>query len=145
MPRILCIDYGRVRLGLALSDESMTLASTLPYINVRKGNLLHKIDTVIKENDVGEIVVGLPLSLNGADTEMTKEARVFADKLQELLELPVTLWDERLSSYEAEDMLRETGLDIRKVKEKRDSESARIVLQDYLDQSDDTAMNGGKE
>jgi len=132
--RVLCLDYGRVRLGVAVSDESRMLAFTQPFISTQKGNVLQKIRSVIEDNDCGEIVVGLPLSLDGTDSLMTEEVRVFVDKLRELVDIPVTLWDERLSSYAAEDALREAGVNSRRLKEKRDSESARIVLQEYLDE-----------
>ena len=117
-----------------MSDESRMLAFTQPFISTQKGNVLQKIRSVIEDNDCGEIVVGLPLSLDGTDSLMTEEVRVFVDKLRELVDIPVTLWDERLSSYAAEDALREAGVNSRRLKEKRDSESARIVLQEYLDE-----------
>ncbi len=132
MARILCLDYGNVRLGVAISDPDKTLAMARDYINVKKGNVLNKLKSLISENDCEEIVVGLPLSLNGQDTQKTVEIRTFAAKLEELLDVKITLWDERLTSYEADRLLEESNVKMDKRKEKRDSLAAQIILQDYL-------------
>ncbi|HEO65012.1 MAG TPA: pre-16S rRNA-processing nuclease YqgF, partial [Spirochaetes bacterium] len=85
MARILCLDYGNVRLGVAISDPDNILAMAREYINVKKGNVLGKLKSLIAENGCEEIVIGLPISLNGQDTQKTVEVRTFATKLEELL------------------------------------------------------------
>ncbi len=133
MGRILCLDYGHVRIGVALSDPKHIIASVMPYISVKKGNILKKIKDLIEMNDCEKIIIGLPLSLNGQETQKSLEVRRFCDKLQELLDIPVLLYDERLSTYAAENILMESGINRKKQKELKDSLSAQIVLQNYLD------------
>ncbi|MDH4129780.1 MAG: Holliday junction resolvase RuvX [Spirochaetota bacterium] len=133
MARILCLDFGHVRIGVAISDQSRTIATSNDYIAVKKGNVLQKIITIVSENECDEIVIGLPISLNGNDTQKTVEVRKFADILSKHFNIPITLWDERLSSYTAENILKETNVRRDKRKGKRDSLSAQIILQGYLD------------
>ena len=133
MNPILCLDYGHVRIGVAISDASQTLASSREFINVKKGKIFAKIKTFIAENECESLVIGLPLSLNGQDTQKTVEVRRFAERLQEEIDIPVHLFDERLSSYEADSILIEQNMSREKRKLKRDSLAAQIILQDYLD------------
>ncbi len=142
MAKILCLDYGNVRLGVAITHSDNTLAMARDYINVKKGNVLNKLKSLIAENGCEEIVVGLPLSLNGQDTQKTTEVRTFAAKLEELLDVKITLWDERLTSYEADRLMEESHVKIEKRKEKRDSLAAQIILQDYLDSLGPSSFNG---
>jgi putative holliday junction resolvase len=137
VPRILSVDYGERRVGLALSDRTATIASPLPTMTRRKGKRppVAPVARLAEENDVAEIVVGLPLTLEGDDSDWTREVRDFADALSERTGLPVTLQDERMTSVRAERAVRSLGLSKRKREEKErvDAAAAVLILQAYLD------------
>lgn len=136
-------DYGRRRIGLALSDDSATLAR--PWQTVEAGatpaasaaRVADVLDAArrdpLDDFSVGAVVVGLPRRLNGSDTDQTAAARLFAEALGKRTGLPVHLQDERLTSVEAEARLAERERDWRARKKKIDALAAAIVLQDYLD------------
>jgi putative Holliday junction resolvase len=97
--RVLALDYGAARCGCALSDPTQTLASPIePVLRpaTRKG--LARIDDLVREREVGRVVVGLPLSLSGADSAQTEETRAWAALLAERLSVPVELYDERFTT-----------------------------------------------
>jgi putative Holliday junction resolvase len=97
--RVLALDYGAARCGCALSDPTQTLASPIePVLRpaTRKG--LARIGDLVRERDVGRVVVGLPLSLSGADSAQTEETRAWAALLAERLTVPVELYDERFTT-----------------------------------------------
>jgi len=135
--RILGIDYGERRIGLALSDPTATIAQPLPTLTRRIGKRppVSKILTIMSTNDVVEIVVGLPLTLAGEDSDWTRTVREFADKLHTRAGIPVYLIDERMTSVQAERSVRSLGLkkSQREQKERLDSAAALILLQMYLD------------
>lgn len=137
MPRILAVDYGERRIGLALSDPTATIASPLPTLKRRKGKRppVAPIARLVEENAVEEIVVGLPLTLEGDDSDWTREVREFANALADRTSLPVALRDERLTSVRAERAVRSLGLSKEKREEKSrvDAAAAVLILQAYLD------------
>ena len=137
MAKILCLDYGMVRIGVAISDLSQTIATSYDFINAKKGKTFDKIKNLIHEHQCEKVVIGLPLSLNGQDTQKTLQVRAFAEKLQEAINKPVILWDERLTTYEAENILISQNVKWDKRKKLKDSLSAQLILQDYLDQQGD--------
>jgi putative Holliday junction resolvase len=120
--KILGIDYGTKRIGVAISDESLTLARELSIVSPKE--FASGIDSIIADEGVAEIVVGLPLNMNGGDTDKTREAREFARQLEKK-SLPVHLVDERLSSAMA---ARAAGTE-----KNIDSLAAQMILQTYLD------------
>ena len=133
--RLLGIDYGRKRLGLALSDEGGVLASPLPVYR-RSGALADDIAflrRLVKEWSVGMIVIGLPLNMDGSTGEMAEEVTRFAARIEGEIGLPIVPIDERLTSVEAERALIEGGISRRKRKGLRDSLAAVLILQGYLD------------
>jgi putative Holliday junction resolvase len=133
--RILGIDYGRRRIGLALSDEEEILASPLPP-HVRRHSEERDIAALasrIKRHTVKAVVVGWPLNMDGSRGEMAREAELFADRIRQQTGLPTELFDERLTSTEAERVLVEANLPRRRRKELRDSLSATLILQGHLD------------
>ena len=135
MGRILGIDYGDSRVGLALSDPTKTIAS--PYqtiLNEGEERLLHKLKNIISEKDIECLVLGLPIGLNGQDTQQTKKVREFALAIQ-VIELPIFLQDERLSSQSAAKSLREQNIKTGHNKHLVDERAAAIFLQQYLDYS----------
>ena len=132
--KIMGIDFGLARIGIALSDDTKFLAS--PYETYkRKGeeqDIQHLIE-IIKTKNVDEIVCGLPMNMAGEEQEIAKKTREFMAKLEEKATIKIEFVDERLSSLMAEEMLKETEKDWKKRKEKLDAVAASIILQDYLD------------
>lgn len=132
--RVLAIDFGLKRVGLALSDPTGMLAS--PYKTIERTTrdaLFDELLEIIQKESVETVVVGLPLSLDGEDTLTTRQARNFADSLARRIEQPIHLVDERLSSAEAEQELRSAGLKRKKKKMALDQQAATVILRTWLE------------
>jgi putative holliday junction resolvase len=132
--RLLGIDYGTVRVGLAVSDADRIIASPIAT-RERAGadaDAVYFREVVAAERVVG-LVVGLPVHLDGREGIKAKEARQFGAWLAEITGLPIVFADERFSTVEAESALWNAGLTHRKRKERRDRVAAQIMLQAYLD------------
>lgn len=128
--KILAIDYGRRRIGLAISDELGVTARPLSTMERKNRRVdLQRLRDLARKNDVGAILVGYPIHMSGKSSEMAEEAARFAVSLRKVLRLPVELRDERLTSWEAQQMAKE--LDLGK-KADLDSLSAAILLREYL-------------
>lgn len=136
-PRVLGIDYGERRVGMALSDPTRTLASPLSTLQRRKGKRppLQRLEEVARENDVGILVVGLPLNLAGEDTPWSREVRSVGEALSARTGCPVHFVDERMTSVRAERAVRGSGLSRgeRERKERIDAGAATFILQAWLD------------
>jgi putative Holliday junction resolvase len=132
MGRILGIDHGDVRIGIAMSDETAFLASSLCVIDSTNAGL-DQIVALIVEHQVERIVVGLPRNMDGSYGPATEKVRKFIEKLKAKTDVPVSEWDERMSTVSAHNALREAGLDGRKRKGVVDKVAAQIILQNYLD------------
>lgn len=133
--RILGIDYGTRRVGLALSDETGIVAQSLETLS-HTGSmevLLRKIQEIVQRHGVGECVVGLPLNMNGTRGEKAKEAEAFAEELKSFIHLPVHLWDERLTTASVEKELSRFGVGSPRRKKLVDRIAAQLILQNYLD------------
>ena len=133
MGRVLGIDYGDSRIGLAMSDPLKIIAS--PFKTIRnEGNekCLQVFQSLIKEKDVEAIVVGLPMGLKGQETAQTKKVREFANLLY-ALKLPIHLEDERLSSVSAEKSMIQQNIKTGHNKGLIDQRAAAIILQQFLD------------
>lgn len=132
--RILGIDVGSKRLGLAVSDESCLVARTLATLK-RAGmdQDIRELRAVIAELEVGTIVVGLPLNMNGSRGPSAEMALHLVEELKKSCGLPVLTWDERLSTVAAEKILLEADVSRRKRKQVIDRLAAVIILQGYLD------------
>jgi putative Holliday junction resolvase len=135
MGRILAVDYGLKRIGLAMTDLLQITAlpfETIESVSLKKNAL--KISEIAKNNEVSEIVVGLPLSMNGDESEMTGIVRGFIRELKNISGLAVAEIDERLTTAQAERMLVEEA-DISRVKRKgiKDKVAAALILQIYLE------------
>jgi putative Holliday junction resolvase len=132
---ILGVDYGSKRMGLAVSDLSKTIATSYKILyrqNIK--NDLADLERVIKEKEIGAIVMGLPLQMNGEEGEIAAEVRKFAEKLEENFSLPILLWDERLSSSAVESFLiKEVDLSRKKRAKVLDASAAAYILQGALD------------
>ena len=133
MGRILGIDYGDSRIGLAISDTNKIIASPFKTIK-NKGfdKTKEKIFDIIQENEIEIIVLGLPISMSGADTNQTKRVRKFQDLIQDL-DVPIQMQDERLSSLSAKKSLIQQKIKTGHNKHLIDSTAAAIFLQHYLD------------
>jgi len=132
--RLLAIDPGQVRLGLAISDAERRLASPLTTYTRRdsRQDALF-FQKIIEDEEVGQIVIGLPVHLDGNEGEQAKAARKFGVWLHEATGLPCVFYDERFTTFEAESSLLEAGLTRKKRKARRDRVAAQILLQAYLD------------
>lgn len=136
MGRVVGIDYGRARIGLAISDERRIIAQPLETVKTVKNpketaKLIAK--TLSSYKNIDAVVMGLPLMLSGQESEMSKEARVFAKLVEEVLGLPVQFWDERLTSSGVDRMLRDADLSRKKRAQLSDALAAVSILQNYLD------------
>jgi len=132
--RVLALDVGSKRIGVAVSDPLGITAQGLETIqrqNKRKD--WEALGAVLKKYEVGEIVVGLPLRLSGAEGTQSEKMRHFADELRAHFGLPVHLWDERWTSTEANRLLRETNLSIEKRGKAVDRMAAVLILQAWLE------------
>ncbi len=132
--RILALDVGSVRIGVAVSDGLLLTAQGLETIR-RKGATedIEAIRAVIKEYDVKEVVVGLPISMDGTHSAKTRETLEFVDTLTKAIEVPVKTHDERLTTVQAERALLEADMSRSKRKGLRDRLAAQFILQSYLD------------
>lgn len=134
------MDYGEVRIGLAVSDDTGTLASPLPVLRRRRGKRapLKAMEEVAREHDVAAVVFGLPLELDGSESEWTREVRAVGEKLADRLDVPVHFIDERMTSVRAERRVRSSGLPRgrREEKERVDAGASAIILQTWLDRRD---------
>jgi putative holliday junction resolvase len=132
--RILALDFGSRNIGLAISDELGVTAQGLPtYRRSNKRNDFDYLRRVIKEYRVGELVMGLPLRMSGLEGIQSEKVHVFADELRRKFKLPVHLFDERLTSVEANRLLRETEMSIRRRAEVVDQVAAVLILQSFLE------------
>ena len=132
--RILAIDPGTKRCGVAICDEMRVTTSRLPLIERTSWkNLLSNIKQIVSEHDAKAIVIGLPLESDGSESEMSAEARSMARKFRLSLDLPIFLQDERSTSYEAKSRLWHQGHSLKESRKLVDSEAATIILGDFLD------------
>ncbi len=138
--RVLGVDFGERRIGLAVSDRSGTLASPVRTIDRRSSAsdpvtlIVKAIDDLAHDDPIERIIVGLPRRLDGSDNDLTARVRMLAIELAGRTGLPTDLQDERLSSREAQERLALRQRDWRKRKDRLDAAAAAVVLQDWLDE-----------
>ena len=136
MGRILGLDYGTVRIGVALSDPVGMLAKPLPFIPATPWReAVAQLQTLCETEKVTDVVVGLPINMDGTEGDSVKGARRLGERVAEQTGLPVTYIDERLTSAAAERIMLEDDTSRRKRKQKVDSLAASILLQNYLDRN----------
>ena len=134
MNRILGLDYGERRIGVAISDPLGIIASPFLVIDRKiTPDYLSELKHIIQIKDVNKLIVGLPLNLKGEDTKQTEKVKNFITELSLELELPVNTVDERLSSVSAEKELQKMGVKTGHEKGRVDETAAAIILQEYLD------------
>ena len=131
--RILAVDYGDARTGLAVSDNSEFLASpvgTITEYNAER--LAEKVAAAAREQNAGEIIVGLPINMNGTKGERAEKCEKFAELLRGLADVEVKMWDERSTTVTAHQYLNETNVRGKKRKAVVDTVAATIILESYL-------------
>ena len=131
--KVMGIDYGDARTGVAISDLLCSIVgqtTVLPSRNTEK--LLDQLMVLIKENQVGEIVVGLPKNMDGSEGPRAELCKVFAEKLREATGLPVTMCDERRTTVEAHNILSQHNYHGKKRKDTVDAVAASLILEGYL-------------
>jgi len=133
--RLLAVDWGERRIGLALSDESQTLAQPLTTLTRRAGKRfpMRRLLALLEEHAVIGVVVGLPLAPEGTEGEAARQARELAREIARRADRPVELWDERFTTARALGAVREMGGTTRGRKEDVDALAATLLLQHYLD------------
>ncbi len=135
--RTLGVDLGRVRIGLALADDVLRTARPLRVVERRaEAADLAAIAEAAREYEVERVVLGLPLNMDGTEGPSARLARAFAPKLAAALGVPVDLFDERLSTFEAEIRLRDQGFSAKDRRSRVDAEAAAVILQGWLDRDD---------
>ncbi|MBM4148348.1 MAG: Holliday junction resolvase RuvX [Lentisphaerae bacterium] len=142
--KLLGIDYGRRRIGVAASDETQSIAMPVRRLDVRSDDeAVRETARVAADSDAVGIVVGMPVNMNGTHGEMAVAADGFAARLRRVSCLPVVTWDERLTSAAAERCLLEGDISRGRRKELRDKLAAQILLQGYLDSRVGGSGSGG--
>jgi putative Holliday junction resolvase len=130
--RIMAIDYGLKRVGVAITDALCTIAQPLLTIEPRSASaLIKRLKCIVQENEVGLIILGNPLSLQGKSTEMSNRIERFLKKLRRSIDVEVVLWDERYVSKYAMNRMRSLGISGKK--EEIDRIAAAIILDEYLE------------
>ena len=135
--KLMALDVGDARIGIAMSDPLRI--SCQPFDTIVRSSAqetLAKIRALVQEHSIVAVVVGLPLGLEGGDTEQTKKTRLFIDTLEQELRscsVQVVAWDERLTTVEAEEIIAGSGVKNRKRREVLDRVSASLILQSYLE------------
>lgn len=134
--RILGLDYGAHTVGVAVSDETGQIATRVEIIRREKESherkTLSRIETLCTTYDIGAIVLGLPLNMDGTMSERALKTQAFKERLERRTGLPVYLQDERLTSREAEEIMKATGVAQKDYKQYVDMIAAEVILQDYL-------------
>ena len=132
--KIMAVDYGDARTGLAVCDRTEFLASPIGTIEERNAQVLAmKVAHMAEQYEVGEIIVGLPKNMNGSIGPRAQKCQAFANMLNELTECPVNMWDERSTTVTAHQILNETNVRGKNRKAVVDTVAATVILQGYLD------------
>lgn len=141
--KILAVDLGKARTGLAICDEGEVLASPVRVISERNWDrLTSMIVQEAKTLSAKQIVVGLPRNMDGSEGESAQNARAFAERLKALTSIPIVLWDERGTTITAHEYLNDTDTRGKKRKAVIDAVAATVILQDYLSFRKNTQKNG---
>lgn len=132
--RILALDHGTVRIGVAISDELKMLALPLEFIpSAPFADFLVRLKQLLKEKEVELILIGMPRNMDGSYGPAAQKVREFIAVLKETITVPMKTWDERLTSVQAHRLLGEAGIKAKERKGKVDRSAAAILLQSYLD------------
>lgn len=144
--RLMALDFGDVRIGIAFSDPLKTIAFPYQtYKRVQEKKDITFLSNLAKEKEVEKVIVGLPLNMDGTEGYRAKKTRMFGNKFQKFSNIKVEYVDERLTSVEAEDLLIESGMRREKRKDVIDKLAASLILESYLRKIDMEGKNGKKE
>ncbi len=133
--RILGLDIGDRRIGVALSDPGGILATPLTILESRNADKnIEAIIALLKQHEVGQIIAGMPLSMDGSIGLQAEKVQAFVEKLKQQTNIPVVLRDERLTTYSAQVLMREARPEKKKKKSRDDAIAAALILQGYLDE-----------
>jgi putative Holliday junction resolvase len=130
--RILGIDPGTKRCGVAITNPAQTMAFPRPAIP-RNDSTMTRLRALVAEEEIGAVVIGRPIALSGNETASTADADAFFAQVQDQVSVPVMQWDERLTTLEAQKSLSEAGLTTKESRARLDSAAAVVMLQNYLD------------
>jgi len=134
MSRWIGLDYGTKRIGVAITDSLRIFVSPYTTIpNQSREFVLAEIKKIVAQQNVVKIIVGLPLGLNGEDTKKTKEVRIFYNFLRKEITIPLEWWDERYSTSEAHDLLKNKKLSWQESKKIVDQTAAAVILRSFLE------------
>lgn len=133
MGRILAVDVGTVRVGIAMSDPSGTIAQPFEVIDRRKVDPARRVAALVAEQEVERVVVGRPLTLKGDAGPAVKEVERFVTRLAKIVAVPIDYWDERMSTAQAQRDMIDAGVRREKRRDNVDKVAAALILQSYLD------------
>ncbi|HEX37371.1 MAG TPA: Holliday junction resolvase RuvX [Candidatus Cloacimonetes bacterium] len=132
--RLMAIDYGERRIGIALSDEEQTISFPYRTIDTRKQpDVMKEIAVLVRDQNVGIIIIGNPTNVEGGDSEKSKVIRNFISKLQNHISIPIKLWDESYTTQAALKVLVQSNRRWKKNRNKVDQIAASLLLKDYLE------------
>ncbi|HVF11529.1 MAG TPA: Holliday junction resolvase RuvX [Actinomycetota bacterium] len=132
-PTVMGLDPGSRRIGVAVSDGSGKIAMPKAVIDRTAASYIDELSAIVKESAVSEVVVGLPLNMDGSEGPSARSARDFAAEIEKELDLPVRLLDERLTTVSVQSSMRRSGVTSRDQKGKIDKVAATLILQSFLD------------
>ncbi len=145
--RYMGLDYGSRTVGVALSDRLGLTAQALEIVRRKEENKLRRtlarLESIIEENKIEGIVLGNPCNMDGSDSLRMRLTEEFRDKLERRTGIPVIMWDERLTSIEAEDIMKGMGVPRDEFREHIDAVAAQVILQDFLDAGGDIPAKKG--
>ena len=131
--RILAVDYGERRTGVAVSDELGITAQGLDTIEIAdESEILSRVAHLAEDTNADKVVIGLPLNMDGSESEKSEKVRQFGAQLEEITKKPVVFWDERMTSMQAKRVMQELEIKTYKNKPLVDKISATLILQEYL-------------
>ncbi|MBK53300.1 MAG: Holliday junction resolvase RuvX [Candidatus Marinimicrobia bacterium] len=134
MGRLLAIDYGEKRLGLAISDPNQIISKPLKTLILSDSKYIYnELEKIISDYEIQKLIIGLPVGMNGKNTQQTRKVEAFREFLQNKIDIPIILFDERLSSVSAKKSLISQGVKTGHNKSKIDQTAAAIFLQHFLD------------
>ncbi|MFO7660156.1 MAG: Holliday junction resolvase RuvX [Candidatus Cloacimonadaceae bacterium] len=138
--RLLAIDYGEMRIGLALSDPMRMFAKPLMTLdNTSLDQTVSVLNDIIREKEIARIIVGIPWSLDGNATDKTRETQQFFTELQQRIDIEVVGMDERFTTSDANELLKEMGYDWKQARKVIDAMAACLILKRYLETHPDEA------
>lgn len=133
MKKIMGVDYGDARTGIAISDLLCSIVGSTTVIHSRRDKkTIQEIQKLVQDNQVGEIVVGLPKNMDGTEGPRAEVCRIFAEQLKTAIGLPIVMWDERRTTVEAHNILSEHNYHGKKRKNTVDAVAASLILEGYL-------------